>query len=254
MKTKILKILKNKLLINISDLLDVIYTNIEIDVKDKNINESIMVTLSKLDSYNYKVSESGITIIENEGTKKEEKYELVFVPNIRDYNQITLKSCRGDSTVERTIEFGENFTTINEHGTNNYGAVTERKVYRDDELVYSMLENKCIIGSEDGVDLYKCYYYENYIDGTTLKTRISECDRWKCEDAFVERFYGKKTLKKPVPLDNRKEKIIYSTHQSGIEKCDEDEFDRFMEYWKEINTEIKLEDRILSKKLEANSE
>lgn len=226
-----------RLLKNMESVLDNIFTSIKSDVKDKLMQAFITAQLSNIHVGEFNIVDNKL-IIDASKRNNEERFELIFIPSFENYTQITARLYTDEFTYDKTIKFEDKITTIEEYTIDKYRCLNssnEKRVYKEDELIYSVYQEKTNTDSiKNG---YKHVVVENYLDGITSKSRLTHIETLDGEVALEEYDYKKKDLDKKVPLDDRKEKIIYDTRRLYEESfvCSATEFDKFIDYWKELH-------------------
>lgn len=237
------------ILSNLNNILDKIIVNLKNDVKDKSVYEFIVSQLKNININNFYLNDQGIVIEEKSDTGVIKSFSLSFLPSLDNYEKIYAKLEDESFVIDSTIEFQSDLVIINESSINKkyrMNKKNEKRVYSNGVLVYSILEKKN--NNENLID-YSYEVSENFIDDNTLKSRSISLDCIDGKLSLDNLFYGKKKLENNILFDNRKEKSFYTTLAmiSNIRECSENEFNKFLEYWKEINSRVNVEDRKLAK-------
>ena len=176
---------------------------------------------------------------------------MIFIPSFEEYNQIVARYYNDEFTFDKTISFQDDLTVIEEYTIDKYRSLnssSEKRIYKDNELIYSVYQEKT--NTDSVKNGYKHIVVENYLDGITSKSRLTHIETLDGEVTLEKYSYKKRDLDKKVPLDNRKEKSIYGTRKLYEESlsCSSTEFDKFIEYWKELNENYQTTDYSYLKK------
>lgn len=213
---------------------------------DYELNKEIKRTLSKAKIENIVINDQGIKI---KGDTLKDTIELNFIPSIEEFKTIEFRVVLDDTYIDKTINFEDEKVIIAENQrllSNLEDTLITKRVYDRGELKYSYSELSKKVKEGTAKRIIECF-----IDGITLKSREAII----APDSEVKIKYNKKTLEKPIPYKNKKEKIKFNP--ANLSKLDLDiskqsEVEKYIEYWKEINAITVVEDRTLSKTPETN--
>lgn len=213
-------------------------------VCDYKLNKEIKRNLSTAKIENIEINDQGIKI---KGDTLKDTIELKFIPSIEEFTEIDFKVVLNDNYIDKTIKFEDEKIIIDEKQrllTNLEDTLVTRRVYGDGNLKYSYSELSKKVKEGTAKKVIECF-----LDGVTLKSQTATIVEGK-EPVFK---YNKKTFEKPIPYKNKKEKIKFNP--SNLNELDLDiakpgEVEKYIEYWKEINSIVIEEERKLVKTFE----